>query len=161
MNFQEGAFWFLLVIVSMLVGALPRKQRSYYKSLKKPKWFPRPITFGVVWTILYALMATAAVIYQSDLPADHWRNGQTALVVFWIISTMFSPVFFMLKSLPLALLVTVSSFATGIWVDVEFFQRSTLAGALFVPTVAWTFFASILSVVIWYMNTNNKKSTGV
>lgn len=154
MNFQEGAFWYLLVGVSMLIGMIPKGQSKYYAKLKKPKWAPRPMVYGVVWTILYGLMATAALLYQRDLPADHWRAGETAFMVFWAISTTFSPIFFILKQLTLATIVCIASFGTGIWVTVEFFQRTYLAGSLFVPTVAWTGFASILSVVMWYQNKN-------
>lgn len=158
MNFQEGAFWFLLVTISMLIGAIP-KQRKYYKSLKKPKWFPRPVVFAVVWFILYALMATAAVLYQHDLSVDHWKSGETAFIVFWAISTMFSPVFFVMKDIPLSLLICLASFGTSIWVVVEFWKQTTLAGALFLPTTLWTFFASIMSFIIWRFNRSPSSSS--
>ena len=125
---------------------------TWYATLAKPSWNPPNWIFGPVWSALYFCMAIAAWLV--------WRQGgfsvaavpltlfgvQLALNVFW------SCIFFGLRSPGLAFLEVLVLWAAIGATTVTFWQRSMVAGILFVPYLAWVSFASVLNCVIWRLN---------
>lgn len=128
------------------------KIAGWYATLAKPSWNPPNWVFGPVWSALYFCMAVAAWLV--------WRQGGFSgatlpLALFGLqlgLNVLWSCLFFGLQSPGLAflevLLLGVAIAATM----VTFWQRSMIAGILFVPYLAWVTFASVLNVTIWRLN---------
>ena len=128
------------------------KIATWYATLVKPTWSPPNWIFGPVWSALYFCMAVAAWLVwrqggfqQARVPLALFA-GQLALNVLW------SCIFFGLERPDLAfgevLLLWLAIAAT----TVLFWFRSTVAGLLFVPYLAWVSFASVLNFAIWRLN---------
>jgi benzodiazapine receptor len=130
--------------------ATVRGLREWYPSLRKPSWNPPNGVFGPVWSALYLAMAIAVWLV--------WRSGtdvalpvglfavQLALNVSW------SVVFFGQRNLMGAAVVIV-----GLWLAIAatlvvFWSIDPVAGALFVPYLAWVTFASFLNGAIARLN---------
>ena len=125
---------------------------TWYATLRKPAWNPPNWIFGPVWSALYFCMAVAAWFV--------WRQGgflgaKVPLTLFGVqllLNVLWSCIFFGLEKPGLAfgevLLLWLAIAATMI----VFWQRSMIAGILFVPYLAWVSFASFLNFTIWRLN---------
>jgi len=125
---------------------------GWYATLVKPSWNPPNWIFGPVWSALYFSMAVAAWLV--------WRQGGVAgakvpLALFAIqlgLNVLWSVIFFGLEKPGLAFVEVLVLWATIAAAMVAFWLRSTLAGILFVPYLAWVGFASVLNFAIWRLN---------
>lgn len=125
---------------------------GWYATLAKPSWNPPNWIFGPVWSALYCGMAVAAWLV--------WRQGGLAgarlpLALFGVqlfLNVLWSCLFFGLQNPGLAFAEVLLLWASIAATMVVFWLRSTVAGILFVPYLAWVSFASVLNFVIWRLN---------
>lgn len=125
---------------------------GWYRTLDKPSWNPPDYVFGPVWTALYILMAIAA--WHIWKPAG-FRDAKTPLVLFGVqlsLNVCWSWIFFGLHQPGWAALEIVVLWSAIMATTVMFFRRSTLAGWLMVPYLAWVSFAVVLNYGIWHLN---------
>lgn len=122
---------------------------GWYRSLDKPRWTPPRWVFPLVWTILYLAMAVAAMRI-AQVPG----SGQA--LAFWAaqiaFNTLWTPIFFGLHRIRAALVVMA-----GLWLTVAatlaaFWRLDPLAGALFVPYLAWVTIAGALNLAVLRRN---------
>lgn len=126
---------------------------TWYRTLEKPFFNPPGWVFGPVWTTLYVLMGVALYLVWNDAPdgvaksrAMTWFFVQLALNVLW------SFCFFYLRSPALAS-IEVLLLLFSIAVTASYFWRfSRVAGVLLLPYIAWTSFATLLTITIWRLN---------
>jgi translocator protein len=127
---------------------------SWYAGLRLPAWQPPGWLFGPVWTVLYIVMAVAAWrVWDRGRRAGVPVGGalglyfvQLALNLGWTL------VFFGLEAPFLAFLEIVLLLAAIVATMLAFVRIDRLAGALFVPYVAWVTFAAALNFAIWRLN---------
>ena len=125
---------------------------NWYAGLSKPTWTPPSWIFGPVWSILYLSMAIAAwlVWRKSGL-----RGAATPMAFFAVqlaFNAAWSWLFFGLHSPGAAFVDIVLLWATIATTMIAFWRRSSLAGLLFVPYLAWVSFAAVLNFAIWRLN---------
>ena len=134
------------------LGSWPtaRGLREWYPSLRKPSWNPPNSVFGPVWTALYLAMAVAAWLV--------WRSGgdvTVALGLFAVqlaLNVAWSFVFFGQRNVSGAFVVIISLWLVIAATLVAFGSIHPVAGALFVPYLAWVTFASFLNRAIAGLN---------
>jgi benzodiazapine receptor len=124
--------------------------RDWYPTIAKPAWNPPGWMFGPVWTVLYAMMAVAACLV--------WRQAGWggALMLFGVqlaFNAAWSPLFFGLHRIDLALMDIVLLWGAIVATTVAFWKVTPVAGWLFVPYLAWVSFATVLNFAIWRLNT--------
>ena len=130
--------------------ATVRGLREWYPALRKPSWNPPNAVFGPVWTVLYLAMAVAVWLV--------WRSGSDVTVAVGLfavqlaLNVAWSVVFFGRRNPRGAFAVIV-----GLWLAITatlvvFATINALAGALFVPYLAWVTFASLLNGAIARLN---------
>jgi len=125
---------------------------GWYVELVKPAWTPPGWVFGPVWSVLYLMMAVAAWLV--------WRQGGLAVaavplglfVVQLLLNGVWSWLFFALHSPGAALVDIVLLWAAIVATTVAFWRRSTLAGVLLAPYLAWVSFAVALNFAVWRLN---------
>jgi translocator protein len=123
-----------------------------YSTLAKPSWNPPSWVFGPVWSALYFCMAIAAWLVWRQ---DGFAAAKAPLMLFGIqlaLNVLWSCLFFGLRSPGLAFLDVLLLWAAIAATMVMFWQRSMIAGILFVPYLAWVSFASVLNFTIWRLN---------
>ena len=82
---------------------------NFYKSLNKPAFTPPAIVFQSVWIILYILMAISFfIVLKNDNPLKN--IAITVFVVQLALNFLWSPVFFIVKKMKLALLISFLMF---------------------------------------------------
>lgn len=125
---------------------------TWYTTLAKPNWNPPNWIFGPVWSALYFCMAVAAWLVW-------WQGGveQAALplglfAVQLILNVLWSFIFFGLERPGLAFIEVLLLWVAIAVTMLTFWQRSLVAGILFLPYLAWVSFASFLNFTIWRLN---------
>jgi tryptophan-rich sensory protein len=136
-----------IVVVGILMGAISNSgfENGWYAALQKPSFQPPSWAFGVVWTILYALMGIALAMILAQ-PSSGRRNS--ALLLFFVqlaLNFSWSPLFFGARMIDVALVVLVVMLALAIATTVRFFSIRQVAGILLIPYLAWLCLATALN----------------
>lgn len=122
---------------------------KWYDGLQKPSWTPPKWLFPVAWTTLYLFMSFAAMrVAQLD--------GNAHAMAFYALqlalNTLWTPIFFGLRRMRAGMIVIGCLWLAVFGTMIAFFQLDWIAGALFVPYVAWVTAASALNWSVWRLN---------
>ncbi len=122
---------------------------EWYASLDKPWFNPPSWVFSPVWTFLYVLIGIAGWRI--------WVRREThgAMTAWWLqlgLNFLWSPVFFVLQSPGLALVVIVALLGTIVVFIRLTWDRDRPSALMFLPYAAWVAFATLLNASIWWMN---------
>ena len=128
-----------------------RSLGPWYAGLRKPTWTPSGARIGLIWTVLYLLMALAAwslwreIGFASPIPWIAYA-AQLALNVAW------SALFFGLRNLRAAFAEILALWAAILVTLVTFAAVAPLAGLLLLPYLVWVAIAGTLNLKVWRMN---------
>jgi len=127
------------------VAAGSSADSPWFAALTKPPTFPPPSTFGIVWTVLYALMGLALALVCAAWGARYRLVAIVAFVVQLAINLAWSPVFFAEHQIQTALIV-IAALDLAVVVTVLLFWRvRRVAAVLLLPYLAWILFATLLN----------------
>jgi len=127
--------------------------KTWYVTLIKPPLTPPNWVFAPVWTLLFFLMGLAAWLV--------WRRGGgigksgAALPIFFAqlgLNFGWSIAFFGMRNPAIAMIEIFVLLAAVIATVLRFSRIEKLAGLLLLPYLAWTAFATYLTVAIWWLN---------
>ena len=144
--------WALLIVPAVLLlgflaGRLSQSGpgNPWFDSLVKPSLFPPPATFGIVWSILYAMIGIALTLVVTARGAPGRGAALVAFAVQFALNLCWSPLFFaghritgalyLIFALDIAVLITV----VLIW------RVRRSAALLLLPYLAWVLFATLLN----------------
>lgn len=135
------------VAVSFAAGAtgLIFRPGNWYRQLDKPWWRPPDWLFGPVWTVLYALIGLAGwlVWREAELFGEALRLSVYGVQL--ILNAAWTPIFFGLHRIGLAVTEILVLWASIVATIVLFYPISSTASLLLVPYLGWVSFASALS----------------
>ena len=122
---------------------------DWYDDLNKPSWTPPNFLFPLAWTTLYLCMAYAgarvAISAENGLALALW-SLQIAL------NTLWTPVFFGLQRIKAGMVVLVLLWIAVAASMIALWQVDWIAGALFVPYLAWVSTAAALNYSVMRLN---------
>lgn len=126
---------------------------GWYETLQPPPGRPPNWVFGPVWTLLYAAMGTAVALVWHRVPSGPAKRH--ALILFAIqfaLNMAWSPIFFALQRIDLALAVIVT-----LWVAIaltirRFLPPDRTAAFLLVPYILWVSYATYLNAGFLILN---------
>jgi Tryptophan-rich sensory protein (mitochondrial benzodiazepine receptor homolog) len=126
---------------------------SWYRTLTLPSFAPPSWVFAPVWITLYFLMGLALYLIliegESGIPVT---RALTIFAVQLILNTLWSFLFFGLRSPLLGLIGIVILWFTILLTIGEFYRISRPAAYLLVPYIAWVTLATALNYGIWALN---------
>jgi benzodiazapine receptor len=126
---------------------------TWYSTIEKPAFTPPSWVFGPVWTILYLLMGIAAfLVWQKGLRVPAVRVALAWFLVQLGLNALWTPVFFGLHRIELALVVILLLWAAIAITTCYFLKISRVAAGLLVPYLLWVSFATVLNASIWHLN---------
>lgn len=120
---------------------------DWYSALAKPSWTPSPKTIGVIWTILYPIIAITFgfVFVQAFRQKVGWLIALT-FAINLIANILFMPIFSGMRNVQLAALDILIVWATIIWCVVAIW-----------PPYRWVAVAQV-SYFIWVSNGARRSS---
>ncbi len=143
----------LFVFAALVAGAAAFaslfEPGPFYAALKKPSWTPPDALFGVVWPVLYVLIALAGWIT--------WRAQGLGLALWvWLLQLALNVAWpwlmFGRKQIHLALIdIGALWVAILVFIVLAWPARRTSA-LLFAPYLAWVSYAAALNFAIWQLN---------
>ncbi|OGI26647.1 MAG: TspO protein [Candidatus Moranbacteria bacterium RIFOXYB1_FULL_43_19] len=127
--------------------------QNWYQSLIKPQWAPAPSIFGIVWPILYAIIAVTfgAAGYM------FWKGRISFLVLLpfilnIIFNLAFTPIQFRLQNNLLAAVDILLVLGTLIWAMMAIWPHAKWIALANIPYLLWILFATALQLTITYLN---------
>ena len=146
--------WLVLCFGASAIGSsftMPEID-GWFATLEKPSFNPPNWLFGPVWGVLFLLMAVSAWLV--------WRRfgfarAPAAMLVFFvqlIANVMWSILFFGLHSPSMAFYWICVLWSLIFSTIMLFWKKSSLAGTLLIPYLAWVTFAGLLNFWIWRLN---------
>lgn len=124
----------------------------WYRGLAKPAWTPPDAAFGIVWTVLYLLMAVAAWLVWLAAPPAAVRRPLGLFLLQLALNAAWSPLFFGLRSPGLALLDILLLLPAILATLLAFRRHSRAAAMLMAPYLLWVLYAAALNLAIWRLN---------
>jgi translocator protein len=149
------AIWLAVPLAAGGAGAVPtiRAIPGWYRTLKKPSWTPPDRVFGPVWNVLYLMMGVAAwLVWRADRDDEQKRVALELFGIQLAFNTLWSLIFFGLRSPGLALVEIVVLWRLILETAIWFYGVRPLAGLLLLPYLLWTTFATGLNAAIWWLN---------
>lgn len=162
---RQGGAWpgSLLALVgfiglSLLVGAadaalMGGSARGWYAALARPPGTPPNWVFAPVWTVLYVMMGTAAWLVWRRIA---WAASLRRPLRLWgwqlLLNALWTPAFFGLRNLALALAVIVVLLALLLATTRAFARVDRSAALLMLPYMAWVCYAVYLTAGFWWLN---------
>lgn len=151
---RERNPWSLAAFIALVLGGgiaigLLTGPDSWYAALAKPSFNPPNWVFGPVWSVLYLMIGVAGWLVWMQ------ARSSAAMTLWWAqlaLNFSWSPAFFAMHRIGLALVVIVLMLA-AIWAFVAATaRRQPLAALLFVPYGLWVAFATLLNASICLLN---------
>jgi tryptophan-rich sensory protein len=140
---------------AQVAGSSP--DNAWFAALAKPASYPPPAAFPIAWTALYALMGVAFALVCSAWGARRRGWAIALFVVQLIINLAWSPVFFALHEMRIALGLLLALDVVVLLTTALFWRVRRLAGWLMVPYVLWILFATVLN---WQFLELNPRADG-
>lgn len=142
------------MLLGFLAGNLAQSgpENAWFAGLTKPGIFPPPMWFGIVWTILYAVMGFALALVCAAWGA----RGRTAAVALFglqfVVNLAWTPVFFGMHQMTAALGILLTLDVLVIATIVLFWRVRRPAALLLLPYLAWILFATLLNYEFMRLN---------
>ena len=136
-----------------VVGGLGSvRSGEFYQQLDKPDWAPPGAVFGPVWTVLYVLMAIAAVLV---VRRAGWPGARPAMILFGTqlaLNALWPWLFFVCRRGAASLLEIAILWVVLVLTMLSFAGVHRTAAALLLPYLAWVTFAAALTWAVWRRN---------
>jgi translocator protein len=126
---------------------------TWYNGLTKPSWTPAPSTIGLIWNILYPIIALSFgfVFVQAIRRKIGWKVA-LPFAINIVANLAFTPIEFGLRSLTLASLDILVVWSTIIWMVRAVWPHYRWVAVAQLPYFVWVSIAMALQLSITWMN---------
>ena len=137
----------MATLITFFVGSLANiyiNQDGWYESLNKSVLNPPGYVFGIVWPILYMLMALVSYFNHKEISKLFLTQLLLNAIWSWIFFYFQMPIIAFIDILFLVLINLV--------ILIRLFKTSKLYALLYFPYPCWLFFAAFLNLNIVILN---------
>ncbi len=124
---------------------------SWYNNLTKPVFAPPDWLFTPVWGMLYTAILGSFIFYMIK-SAPNKKAGYIYFAAQLVLNFIWSPIFFIMKNMALALLVIIFMIIFTFLSVKSFFKVSKISGILLFPYFLWICFAAYLNLGYFILN---------
>ena len=122
---------------------------GWYRTIVVPGWTPAGMIIGIVWTVLFALAMSSALIVFNRSKTKALRGIAIVYVINAILNVGWSLTFFGLHRIGASIFVSALLDVSVIALIVRIRPISRIAAWLLVPYALWVTFATYLTYAIW------------
>ena len=123
----------------------------WYYNLLKPPFTPPDWIFMPVWSSIYFTMFIALLLYIFK-PAQNKNSGYIYFTGQLILNFLWTPAFFYLKNIVLALMVIIFLDIFVILTIKYFYKVSKISALILMPYLVWILFATYLNIGYLVLN---------
>jgi benzodiazapine receptor len=135
----------LVLLIGFSAGQLGGPNTAWFAGLEKPAIYPPPVTFGIVWSILFVLIGLALALVASAWGATGRATALIAFAIHFVISQSWTAVFFGMQDMAAGLAVLGVAIVTLLIALALVWRVRQGAALLMVPYLAWLCFAGALN----------------
>ncbi len=141
-----------LVFIGALIGNITQPGVDvWYSTLHRSPLTPANYVFGIVWTILYIMLAISGwAIWSSTY--SNLALIKIAYILQLILNWSWAPLFFLYHQPGIALLCIGVIVALTLVIIFKTYHTLPLVSYLFMPYFVWVSFALYLNFYIWLYN---------
>jgi tryptophan-rich sensory protein len=126
---------------------------DWYNSLAKPGWTPAPATIGLIWTILYPIIAASfGFVFVQTFRGKTPKLLSLPFAINLIANLLFMPIFAGLQNVPMASIDILIVWGTIVWCMLAVWPFYKWVAAVQLPYFAWVSTATVLQISITAMN---------
>ena len=125
---------------------------KWYNNLKKAPFSPPDYVFGIVWPILYTLMAISTYLVWTNKKCYPYCSAITYFNIQLFFNLIWTTLFFKLNMPKLALLDTVLILGFTMITFKKYFKISKSAAYILIPYITWLYLAFMLNAYIVVYN---------
>jgi tryptophan-rich sensory protein len=127
--------------------------KEWYDALAKPGWTPEPGTIGLIWSLLYPVIAVSfGYVFVRALRRKMPWPVAVPFAVNLAANLTFTPIQFGLRNLPLAAADILVVLGSIVWCMVAVWPHARWVAAAQVPYLLWVGTATVLQLSITAMN---------
>ena len=138
----------------MLIGRSTQAEiDTWYATLQPPPLTPPNLLFPIMWTLLYALIASAGWFIWTKRNTS--ENGKTLLalfVVYMALNWSWTYIFFTQHWMGLGFVWLMAHNAIALTLILSAWKPLKQAALLLIPAFCWTCFAAYLNAGYWLLN---------
>ncbi len=151
------SFLVIAIMLQIIGGTIGWATQSgvdnWYDTLNRSPFTPPNATFGIVWSLLYLMLAYVFWTIWHSRPKDRMRNIIIDLfIVHMVVNWSWSIVFFQFHYVALALYIILVMILTAAMLAWLVWKMDPKASIVFVPYIAWLIFAGHLTHFIMQNN---------
>ena len=125
---------------------------NWYNELNKPLLSPPSQIFTPVWGFLYLTIITALIIYVLTPTIKKKTYGYIYFGLQMVLNLLWTPSFFALKNILLALVIVILMDIFIFLTIKEFYDINKPSGILLIPYFLWSVFATYLTAGYLVLN---------
>lgn len=126
---------------------------DWYDSLAKPSWTPAPSTIGLIWSILYPIIALSfGCVFVNAFRKRLPRKVAVPFAINLVANLLFMPIFSGLRNVPLAAVDILIVWTTILWCAVAVWRHDRWIAVAQGPYFVWVSVATVLQLSITAMN---------
>ena len=123
----------------------------WYDNLNKPFLSPPDWIFMPMWTLLYITIFISLIFYIYA-KSKNKNSGYIYFAAQIILNILWTPLFFILQNISLALIDIVLLDIFTVLTMRKFYSVSKIAGILLIPYLLWIIFATYLNIGYFILN---------
>jgi len=135
----------LVLLVGFTAGQFGGPDTPWFAGLVKPAIYPPPVTFGIVWSVLFVLIGLAMASVGSAWGAQGRGVALAAFAVHFLVTQSWTAVFFGMQDMMTGLMVLGIGIASLLIALALVLRVRRVAGLLLLPYLAWLCFAAALN----------------
>lgn len=125
---------------------------EWYNALAKPSWTPDGGTIGLIWSLLYPVIAvTFGYVFVQTVRRKLPRSVAVPFAINLVANLVFTPIQFGLRNLPLAAADILVVLGTIVWAMVAAWPHARWVAVAQIPYLVWVSIATVLqlSITAW------------
>lgn len=153
-NYVSLITWIVvLILIGSIIGSLTKAEiNTWYSTLNRSPFTPPNYVFPVVWTMLYAMIATSGWIIWRTPSFPQLRLIKSLYVMQLILNWSWTPLFFSYHLIGLALICLSLIIILVTSLIIKSYQKINIAALLLMPYLLWLLLAAHLNFYIWQYN---------
>lgn len=142
---------FIVILLPWFLSGLICNDYSYFDTINTPSFTIPKFLFGIVWTILYILIAIS--IYKvSESNYYDLKDYKKNLLYNYIFNQLYTIIFFCFKNNFLAFVDVLLTLLSSLFLYYETKSINNKASKFLLPYVFFLIYAFILSITIYFIN---------
>tara|TARA_B100000989_G_C19425230_1_gene420449 strand:- start:246 stop:728 length:483 start_codon:yes stop_codon:yes gene_type:complete len=143
----------ILLLISYVTGILTKSNiDNWYETLNRSFLTPPGYVFGIVWSILYVMIAIVGWLIWNQKSNPEIKILKYLFISQLILNWAWSPLFFLYHKTGFSIFLLISMIILTALLAFKSYRTLISVSLLMIPYFLWLLFALYLNIYIWLYN---------